>query len=157
MRKRWYIGSLVFSMLLAVLLVGCKDDKSTNGDDELDSQYVGTWIFQSATINGDMASLADVMEWTEGTVVAMLMIESDGDCIYQENDQYGNSLWNSFGTFEVSGTDFTLTFTSDSDGDLNPADVATGTVSVSSTTMTITTTEEGSTIVFTLAKAQSIE
>lgn len=156
MGKKWFVTSLIFTMILAAMLVGCKDDKSTNNDGgNLDSQYVGTWVFQSVTVNGDQASLADVLDWNEGAIVAMLMIESDGGCTYQESDQYGNSVWNSYGTFAVDGDNFTITFTSDSDGNLNPADITTGTVDVSETSMTITYVEGEATVVVTLAQAQS--
>jgi hypothetical protein len=93
-------------------LTGCgDDDKGTNGKDKIPSVLVGTWKFQSATIDGDtvgMEVIAYLLDWSPTTVSAGVRISGDGSFVYEELDRDGNVPAADTGTFSVNGNSFTV-------------------------------------------------
>lgn len=154
MKKKWLLCCISILMLMVLVNVGCNDDDNPTGSDgdQLAAIYVGTWVFQSANVNGETATLATVMEWAEGATSARMIFEANGNYVYQEHDTNDLLLSQESGTLAIDDGDFTLTATLDGDGPINPPDVTTGTVSLSGSTMSLIILEEGNTVVFSLEK-----
>jgi hypothetical protein len=51
------------------------------------------WTYQSVTVNGASANLADFLDWVAGAVAAELQILESGAFVYHEVDGNGAQLW----------------------------------------------------------------
>jgi len=77
-------------LLCGLLLVGCsggEDDEPGSGNPP--AALVGTWVFQSVTVNGAPQALGEVLDWQAGTVAASMIIQSNGGYSISEVDAQG--------------------------------------------------------------------
>jgi hypothetical protein len=107
------VNLVVIAMLALAAIFGCgDDDKGTNRNgDKIPSELVGTWKFQSATIDGDtvgMELIAYLFQWGPTTVSARMRISGDGSFVYEELDSDGNVPAADTGTFSVNGNSFSV-------------------------------------------------
>lgn len=150
-------SKVVIPALIGILILssGCGKDKSTNNPPEsnIPQELLGTWTYQSATINGVPISLALILGWEQGTVSARFTVSQDGSFVYEELDANGDVIWTEYGTFEVNGNTATISITSDTDGPIDPPpDPMTGTWQVEGNTLTLTTDYNGATVVLTATR-----
>ncbi len=139
MVSKWSVVVLTCAALL--LASGCrKDDSSGTGPSQEPPppELVGTWVFQSGTLNGDSVDLADVMEWVEGATSADFTVGADGTYSYRERDAQGSVLFSSAGTFLVSGQSATITVTSENGSPISPPEVLTGTWALNGDQLSLT-------------------
>jgi hypothetical protein len=147
-KKFWAISALV---VLVTLMAGCKENKSTNAEvGVIPDNAVGTWRYQSATINGEPTFLGIPLDWMENTVTATITMTSEGDYHYVERDTEGNILWQEDGTITASEGDYAISITSNTDGTVNPPEVQVGTYSIAGPEMTLTTSINDQVVVFEL-------
>jgi hypothetical protein len=124
--------AISFLLVLAFLLVGCgKDEQTTPNVRVFPPELVGTWEFQSVTIDGQEAVLRLIMGWQEETARATLTISSDGDIVVNEYSADDSLLYYEEGTFAVNSSYFTMTFYSNSFGVISPPAIDEGTWEVS--------------------------
>ena len=83
--------------LCGVFAIACGDDASS--DDDLGNEesppppsLVGVWVFQSVSIDGVPADLAEVLDWVSETATAELQILENSAFVYQEVDGNGAQL-----------------------------------------------------------------
>jgi hypothetical protein len=133
MVTRWAVVLLAGGALL--LSSGCKKDEDPSGPGPVASppppELVGTWVFQSGTLGGNPVELSDVMEWVGGATSAEFTVGADGTYSYREKDQAGAVLFQSAGTFVVTGANATITITSENGQPISPAEVLSGTWALS--------------------------
>lgn len=91
--------------ICGVFAIACGD--SASDDDAVSGEappptLVGVWVFQSASIDGMAADLANVLDWAAGTAAAELRILDDGAFVYQEVDDNGAQLSAEYGLVLVS-------------------------------------------------------
>jgi hypothetical protein len=119
-------------LVLAFLLSGCgKDEPTTPNVRVFPPELVGTWDFQSVTIDGQEAVLRLILGWQEETVRATLTISNDGDIVINEYSANDSILYYQEGTFAVNGDYFTMTFYNGSFGVISPPVIDEGTWEVS--------------------------
>jgi hypothetical protein len=119
-------------LVLAFLLAGCgKDEPTTPNVRVFPPELVGTWDFQSVTIDGQEAVLRLIMGWQEETVRATLSISADGDLVINEYSADDSLIYFEEGTFAVNSNYFTMTFYSSSFGVISPPVIDEGTWEVS--------------------------
>jgi len=128
MGARW--AALLLTGAAILFFSGCKKDDDPSGTGPIQSpppqELVGTWVFQSGTLGGNPVDLADVMEWVDGATSAEFTVGADGTYSYRERDQGGAVLFNSAGTFTVSGANATITITSKDGQPISPVEVLSG-------------------------------
>lgn len=150
-RFRWIVSGLA---LLGLLALGCGDENSGGtsgtGDGHPPAEMVATWLFQSVTVDGGAADLADVMDWVPGAVSAEIDIQANGAYVFSQLDGGGGQLFFESGFVYVDGDEIDINVQQDSDGSVNETDYATYTLAGDS--MTLTQTDGGATVVFTLMK-----
>ena len=83
--------------LCGVFAIACGDDASS--DDDLGNEesppppsLVDVWVFQSVSIDGVPADLAEVLDWVSETATAELQILENSAFVYQEVDGHGAQL-----------------------------------------------------------------
>lgn len=148
--------TLLRGLLLAVgvLAAGC----GASGDDPMDveenfhptAEMVGTWIFESVTVDGAPASLADVLEWLPNAVESRLHIQASGAYVYEEVNSAGGQLWfeSGFVLVNTENGEFELNSQLDSDGP--NTDIVLLTYTLVSGVLTLEIEEFGVVTVFTL-------
>lgn len=147
--------TLATCLLLAGLLVlGCSDDDEDDpggpGEGKPPTTMVDTWVFQSVTLNGAAANLADVLEWQPATVSAEIYIEANGTYVFQEVNAAGGQLWFESGFVFVEGGEIDINVLQDQDGPVNETSFLTYTLA--GDTLTLTEVDAGTTVVFTLGR-----
>lgn len=108
--------------LCGVFAIACADDASS--DDDLGNEesppppsLVGVWVFQSVSIDGVPADLAEVLDWVSGTAAAELQILENSAFVYQEVDGDGAQLSAESGfVFVNDAGEVDLNFQRDNDG-----------------------------------------
>ncbi|UCE66809.1 MAG: lipocalin family protein [Candidatus Zixiibacteriota bacterium] len=119
-------------LVLAFLLAGCgKDGTTTPNVRVFPSELVGTWNYQSVTIDGQEAVLRLILDWQEETVMAALIISDDGEFVINEYSANDSLLYFEDGTFAVNGNYFTITIYNNSNGVVSPPVSRDGTWEVS--------------------------
>lgn len=122
------------------VVVNCGDDDNATGPDNgIPAGLIATWTYQSATINEVPVGLEFALQWHEGAVSARFTISADGTFVNEELDSDGMVIWTESGTFSVSGSNATITITSDSDGPVDPPDIMSGTWALDGNELTLTT------------------
>jgi len=107
-------------LVCSVLMAGCGTEDPTEVEQDFSpsADMVGTWIFQSVTVNGSPAQLSDVLEWLPATVEARLHVLANGAYVYEEVNSSGGQLWAESGfvlvNFEID--EFELNVQADTDG-----------------------------------------
>jgi FlaG/FlaF family flagellin (archaellin) len=134
-------------LLCGLLLVGCSGDEDDEpGSGTPPAALVGTWVFESVTVNGAPQALGDVLDWQAGTVAASMSIASNGFAI-SEVDSAGQETHYEAGFVYVDGNEMELNI-------LAPGGIIeetiSGTYTLSGDTLIFTTVEEGDTIAITL-------
>jgi hypothetical protein len=127
MMSKW--SAVIVTCAALLLASGCKkEDSSGTGPSQEPPppELVGTWVFQSGTLDGNPVDLAVVMEWVDGATSADFTVGADGTYSYRERDAQNNVLFNSAGTFSVSGQSATITTTSENGSPVSPPEVLTG-------------------------------
>lgn len=150
----------IISGLLIILsffiIANCGDDKNTSTDPEssVPPELIGTWTYQSATIDEHPIHLGFVLFWHSGTVSARFTIGADGSFFNEELDSAGVVHWTENGTFTVDGNNATITLTSNDDGAIEPPKVLSGTwaLNENENELTMTTTLEEAIIVLIATK-----
>lgn len=148
--------NLSLILLLAGLLVlGCGSDDDDdnvdptgNEDGHPPAAMLGTWVFQSVTVDGVAASLADVLEWLPATVRAEINIQTNGTYVFQEVNASGGQLWWESGFVYVSGNEIDINTLQDGDGLVNETSYLTYTLV--NGILTLIEVDEGITVVFIL-------
>jgi len=145
--------SLLAVIVGAMVVVGCggldfgDDDDDNNGDNGVtrDQALVGTWQLDSATINGQTATIAEGMDAANPAVDgATFTFAADGH--WTTTEYVGQDLdCTHAGTWTSSGGAFTVTFFADQDQD-------TMLYQITGNQMTCTFVESGNTIVLTLTR-----
>ena len=137
--------------VLTLLTAGCKDNESTNPQaGVIPDNSIGTWQFESATLNGEPTFLGIPLDWMENTVTAMITMTSEGEYHYVERATNGDILWQEDGTITASEGDYAITITSNTDGTVDPALVLAGSYSITGNEMTMTTSINGQVVVYRL-------
>ena len=133
MVARW--AAVLLTGIALLFASGCKKDEDPLGTGPTQGppppELVGTWVFQSGTLGGNPVDLADVMEWVAGATSAEFTVGGDGTYSYRERDPAGAVLFQSAGTFTVSGINATITITSKDGQPISPVEVLSGTWSLS--------------------------
>lgn len=152
---RWTV--LISTLLLAF---ACSDDSNggnnnntnsnNNGDGNPPAALVGTWDYQSVTVDGVAADVGTVLDWVPGAVAADLTVQANGAYSYQEVNATGGQLWFEIGFVFIDGNEVDINVQSDSDGPVNEMVVAT--FMIDGDTLTLTAVEDGVTVVFTLVR-----
>ena len=148
------IKSILFytSILFISLAPGCgKDDNNPaapTGD--VPAELLGTWYYQSASINGVQVPLGFILGWDQGTVSARFTVGSDESFIYEELNADAAVVWTESGTFTVDGNSATITITENDDGPVDPPEVLSGTWSFNEAAnqLTLNTTYNNIAVVF---------
>jgi len=141
-------------VLLALIATGCGDDDDEGpegvGSGKPPAAMVGTWTFQSVTVNGAAAALDTTMEWKPGAVSARFHVQSNSAYVYDEVDTRGGQLWWESGFVFIDGNEMDINVQQNGDGPVNEM-VRVG-FTLTTDQMTTTEVDGGNTIVFTLTK-----
>jgi hypothetical protein len=145
--------TLCMIVLLSLFaFLGCgEEDSSPVAPSPLPSEFVGTWVYQSVTVNGTQVPLDNALEWQPTTVSAAMTFDSDNNYTYEERDSSGGVSWTESGSVSVSGQTFSLRVTKQNGVPIQP-DITIGTVVVNSNQMTATVQDGANTIVSSLTK-----
>lgn len=101
---------------------GCGDEDDVDdgpngpGSGAPPPDMVGTWRYQSVTVNGAPANLSDVLGWVAGAVAADLSIQTNSAHVYQEVNAGGGQLWFESGFIFIDGTELDINIQQDTDG-----------------------------------------
>ena len=153
-KLRW---TLPITMLL--LAFACSDDSNgsnsnnntdNSGDGSPPATLVGTWDFQSVTVDNAPDDLATVLELVPGAVAADITIQANGAYVYQEVNTMGGQLYFEIGFVFINGSEVDINVQNTSDGPVEEMVVAS--FLVDGDTLTLTLTEDGMTIVFALVR-----
>ncbi|MEM7137541.1 MAG: hypothetical protein AAF500_13225 [Myxococcota bacterium] len=148
----------IAAIACAALAVGCGDSEdagSTGGtggeEGPPPASLVGVWTYNSVTVDGAPASLADILEWVPGAVAAEIQLLETSAYVYQEVDANGGQLWfeSGFVFFNDAG-EVDVNAQMDSDGPLS--ETLTFTYVESADTLTLTSVGGGPTVVFVLVR-----
>ncbi len=147
---------LVSLALLMAVVAGfqCKkNDSSPTGPSSsaVPSQIVGTWTFQSATLDGSPMDLATILQWESSTVRAQFVMNSNASFTYRELGFNDTLTYSESGTFTVTGQVLALTTTSANGQQVNPPYVTSWTLSVTGGIMTLSQTVQQKMVVMTLS------
>lgn len=146
---------ILATIVLSSMLIGCEDKESipTIPEPLIPSELVGTWLYQTATINGVEIALFLILGWHEGAESAQVTISDDGSFVYEELNADSEVIWVENGTMTVDGHNATITVTSDTDGPVEPEPLS-GTWHIEGDILALTTTYEGATVVMYSIKIQ---
>jgi hypothetical protein len=140
----------------ALLCLGCGSDDDDNdnpnqpGNGHPPAALVGSWIFQSVTVDGTPTALSVVLDWVAGAVEARFSIQADADYVYEELNASGGQVWFEMGSIFVDGNDVDINIQSDSDGPIQ--ETSSGIFTLDQDELTLALDEEGSAVVFTLTR-----
>jgi len=136
-------------LLCGLLLVGCSGgEEDEPGSGNPPAALVGTWVFESVTVNGAPQALGDVLDWQAGTVAASMTIRGNGGYSISEVDARGQQTHFENGFVYVDGNEMDLNILA-SDG-VTIEETIPGTYTLSGDTLIFTTVEDGDAIAITL-------
>jgi len=93
--------ALVLVVLLPFIIgVGCSD-KSSNSNDDIPAELLGTWLFSSGTIGGEPMTIDNIEYVDESAVTHSITFEADGTYGGTEYDESMNPVSTMSGTFSV--------------------------------------------------------
>ena len=141
--------------LFGLLALGCggeaAGEEGPMGEGPPPANAVGVWTYQSVTVNGASANLADVLEWVPGAVAAEPQILESGAFVYQEVDGNGAQLWleSGFMFFNDAGE---VDVNVQQDGNGMVSRMSTFTYVISNDTLTLSQVGGAEMVVFTLVR-----
>ncbi len=127
----------VFVVLLFLIAVCGKEEATSPTPRIFPEELVGTWDYQSVTIDGIDAVLRLILDWQEETVRATLSISSDGSFVNSEYSADDSVMWFEDGNLAVNSNNFTITFYNNSNGVISPPEIQSGTWEVSGNQLTL--------------------
>ena len=146
----WAFAVCAFFSILFIL--NCSGNEEENPADSQGgpppTELVGTWTFQSVTVNGSTADLDSVLEWTANAVLARFTIETNGAYVYEEVNSGGGQLKFESGFVYVDGNRIDINILLDDNGAVN--ETSTVTYTLNGNMLTLQEVALGTTIVFTL-------
>jgi len=105
--------ALVFMIALFAAMGCSRDSKPTQDTPRKSSgvpiELIGTWTFQSATVENMPIDLATVFSWGSNIKKAQLKVAEDSSAVYQEMDAQGSVVLVKNARFVVSGNEFSVT------------------------------------------------
>lgn len=151
-------GKLLLVILFGsiLFLAACKEDgesgdpTGTGNGGKPPPEMVGSWVYESVTVDGSAATLAAVMDWTAGAVEARLHVQASSAYVYEEVNAMGGQLWAESGFIFIDGDELDVNVQFDSDGPTNEM-IRMG-FTLATDTLTLRQDEAGSTLEFTLTK-----
>jgi hypothetical protein len=157
MQTRLLISLAVLMATVAGFQCKKNDTSSPTGPSStvIPSQIVGTWTFQSVTMDGSPVDLAAAFAWESSTVRAQMVINSSGNYTYRELGFNDTITYYETGTATVTGQELKLTTTSANGRQINPPDVTSWTCSVTGGIMTLNRTVQQKAVVVTLSSGSS--
>ena len=153
-------SSLILSIMLILgitLATGCGDSPSAPDPPPPPEvkwvnpapQLHGLWLFTSAQSNGSSCSLADALDWEDGSSYAAIQIEGDGTLYYAEfNDNFDITI-SGDGAIYTAEEPHTNKFKFNLTNDLGTTYEASGTWKVSGSGLTLDGTWNGESLRFT--------
>ena len=130
-------------LVIALLAAGCKKDDEPAGPIEgaPPAELVGTWRMSSATVDGQPADLAEILQWADNSVSAEFSVQTSGLYTYRESDAQGVPTFLAAGTITVSENNFTISVTT-ANGTPIPAQKQSGTWEIVGGELRLTTVQE---------------
>lgn len=97
---------------LLLLAAGCgkDDDNPADPGNNVPAELVGTWYWDSATVNGTPISPGAILQWSDSVMTARFTVGADGSLVYEELDADSTVIQTENGTFTVSGNTATIAF-----------------------------------------------
>lgn len=144
----------IYALLFVFIIFSCsnnEDDNSTGAQDgHPPPEMIGTWIYQSVSVDSVPASLSMVMDWVPNAVEARLHIVNDiGSFVYEEVNIMGGQLWVETGFVYVDGNEIDVNILYD--GDANPVnETIFMTFTLLADTLTLQEIDDGTVRFFTL-------
>ncbi len=133
---------LFLSFLIVVALiafVGCSDDDSgTNTDSGVPAELVGTWGYDSITVNSARRSLGTSLAMHQDAVKAQIILNTNSTERYDELNSQDSVVYYYEGNLVVSGQSMTAVVTSQNGIEVTPYTVFDGTWGVNGTHLMMT-------------------
>ncbi len=152
MFRMTFLPAYILMLLLLVPACGSDDDEDAMGtadEGKPPAEMVGTWIYQSVTVDGTAASLATVLDWVANAVEARITVQANSAYFYEEVNAAGGQLWSESGfVFVNDAGEIDINMQQNSDGSVN--EMSTFDFNLSGSTLTLQEVDQGMTIVFTL-------
>ncbi|MEM7436408.1 MAG: hypothetical protein AAF436_14720 [Myxococcota bacterium] len=148
----------ILAIACVTLALGCGDSEDagptggTGGQEgPPPASLVGVWTYDSVTVDGAPASLADVLDWVPGAVAAEIQLLETSAYVYQEVDANGAQLWfeSGFVFFNDAG-EVDVNSLMDSEGEVS--ETSTFTYTESGDALTLTSVGGPPTVVFVLVR-----
>ena len=102
----------VWTSCLAFVLsiAGCSGDSNPTAHQiqKVPATLVGTWEFQSASIDGYPIGLSLALQWIPNTMSAKIHIKGEGSCVYEQLDGQSVVIHADTADFSVSGNQFSV-------------------------------------------------
>ncbi len=147
---------LFHTLLILVILVtaGCKKDENPTSPPggAIPAEFVGTWIPQSATVNGAPTPVATALEFVQGATTARYVFSASGIFTYSELNGTGTVLYTNAGTFSVTGQAFAVSVTTENGQPVSPPVAINGTWAISGNQFVMTYQVGGTNLVVTMTK-----
>ncbi|RKX29739.1 MAG: hypothetical protein DRP47_00915 [Candidatus Zixiibacteriota bacterium] len=119
---------------------------------DVPDELLGTWTFQTITVDGTTTDIADIFEWDSTTVSSHIIIYADYTTRYEELDSDNSVVFYDKELFVINENSLTITAVSENGSPIEHQYAFSGSWSISGNQLTLSTSEEGHTIVFTLSK-----
>ena len=151
---RWFV-TILMGVALTTGLTGCiggDDDPVDPGTGGAPAALVGTWTFQTVTLDGQPQDLADWFEWQAETVSAHVIINGDYTQRFVELDAQSNVVYYDSGVFTVDGQNLTVTVNSENGSAVTAYTTFEGSWLVVGSLLTMTMVDGGHTVVMALAR-----
>jgi hypothetical protein len=148
---------LFFNTLLILMILvaaGCKkdDNPASSVGGAIPVEFVGTWIPQSATVNGTATPVATVLDFVQGAASARYVFNANGTFTYSELGGTGTVLYSNAGTFAVNGQTFAVSVATENGQPLNPPVSISGTWAIAGNQFVMTYQAGGKNLVVTMTK-----
>jgi hypothetical protein len=144
---------LVSVIIISLLLVGCKQDSTTQAPvSTIPSELVGTWTAVAAFVGGRPALLSTALDWRSGTVRATFGFTASGEVTYTEYSSTDAPLQVTTGTIAVEGSTLTIRMLTDNGRPINPPKELTTAWSIAGNQLSLTWTDAHGTVTLQLTK-----
>ena len=154
-KTKMILSWAVVCLLLFSAGCGKDDDNPAAPENNVPAELIGTWLYESATLNGAPFSLGLLLGWDPGTVAARFTVGENGSFVYEELDADSAVVWTEWGTFTVSGNTATITVTENDNGPMEPETMSgTWVLNENQDELTLNTSYMGATVVLIAVKYQ---